>query len=122
VAATTPARIWEVATGRELMRLEGSGSIIRIVYSPDGQRILTGGYADHTLRLWDVNSGRQVFHAAYPGAVSAVAMSPDMRRIAVGGTGVKIRILDTLPSWSMTPADIDAWKRQRYKEWLAARP
>lgn len=50
------ARIWDVATGKELAELRGhKKSVIAAAFSPDGQRIVTAS-ADGTARVWDISS------------------------------------------------------------------
>jgi hypothetical protein len=51
------ARLWEVATGRELRRFEGhSDVVVSVAFSPDGRWSLTGG-RDGTTRYFDVATG-----------------------------------------------------------------
>ncbi|MEX2139794.1 MAG: WD40 repeat domain-containing protein [Pirellulales bacterium] len=55
------ARLWDVTSGKELMRFEGHKAYIHTVeFSPDGKRILTAG-RDSTARLWDSDTGQQLF-------------------------------------------------------------
>ncbi len=50
------ALVWEVATGRELIRLPHSSSVYSASFSSDGSRILTASI-DGTARLWDATTG-----------------------------------------------------------------
>jgi WD40 repeat protein len=53
------ARLWDVATGRQLVILGGhAGPVVNARFSPDGSRIVTAS-ADGTARLWD-RTGRLV--------------------------------------------------------------
>jgi WD40 repeat protein/serine/threonine protein kinase len=71
------ARLWEVATGRELRRFPGLTSPIRAVaFHPDGRRVLTGS-TDRTARLWDSATGRELQRRQHAGWVLTVAFSPD---------------------------------------------
>jgi WD40 repeat protein len=53
----TPARIWDVATGVEVLRLESEhGWTYRTVWSPDGSQILVT-YENGVARIWDATDG-----------------------------------------------------------------
>ena len=72
------ARLWDVATGRELRRLTGHGSsVYSVAFSPDGRLALTGSW-DKTARLWEVATGRELSRlTGHGGNVNSVAFSPD---------------------------------------------
>jgi WD40 repeat protein len=54
------ARIWNVATGEEIVALRGhEGWIFSAVFSPDGARVLTAS-ADGTARIWDFTTGEEI--------------------------------------------------------------
>lgn len=86
--------IWEVATGREVRRFEGSGAAVSGAFSPDGQFALTGG-SDKTARLWELKTGREIRRfqdsGGFSPTVNAVAFSPDGRHILTdGGDGARL--------------------------------
>ena len=57
------AKVWEAASGRELLTLKGhSDAIVSVAFSPDGQRIVTGS-EDQTAKVWEAASGRGTAHA-----------------------------------------------------------
>jgi hypothetical protein len=80
----TTARLWEVATGRELRRFTGHSDWVQsVAFSPDGRTVLTGSM-DHTSRLWEVATGhemRQMMHAAW---VESAVFSPDGQTVLSG--------------------------------------
>jgi WD40 repeat protein len=88
-------RIWEVATGKELARLQGHNhpDIDCLALSPDQRHLLSGGF-DHTLRLWDINTGKQLHSFAHPDRVGSVAFTPD-GRWALSGSGPTVRLWDS---------------------------
>ena len=127
-SADGTARLWDVATGRELRALLGHrGEVKAVAFSPDGGRVLTG--ANDGVRLWDAGRGELLArpYVAEPGFelepgdsrwVSAVAFGPkgptggdaaaawvnyaqqDRLRVALFGAadGDAPRTLDPLPA------------------------
>ena len=54
------AKVWEVASGKELLMLKGhSGPIWSVALSPDGQRIVTGS-TDQTAKVWEAATSQRV--------------------------------------------------------------
>jgi WD40 repeat protein len=89
--------VWDVATGKELQRLEGHKDIVfSVAFSPDGKRLLStsGGdrrdgqwseREDHTIRLWDLASGKEVRRFGEPMDWALCGtFSPDGKLIATG--------------------------------------
>jgi WD40 repeat protein len=80
IAATfdNDVRIWQVASGQEVLRLEGhKGPVWAVAFSPDNKLIATGSF-DKTARLWDAQTGQLI--AALTGHVDPVMkviFSPD---------------------------------------------
>jgi DNA-directed RNA polymerase specialized sigma24 family protein len=71
------AQVWDCETGRPsgppLAHFEG---VLAAAFSPDGQRIVTGG-DDKSARVWDADTGRPVTPAIRHTNVVVVAFSPD---------------------------------------------
>ncbi|HQF62718.1 MAG TPA: hypothetical protein PLT26_09475 [Anaerolineaceae bacterium] len=55
-SADGSVRILDIATGREIARLNHAGPVSRVAFSPDGQQIITAGQ-DGAVRVWQVASG-----------------------------------------------------------------
>src|SRR5690606_19543822 len=69
-------RLWDVASGAENRKLEGTGHTAALDVSDDGLLIATGG-AGTEANVWDSNSGAKL--ATLPGhraEVTAVAFAP----------------------------------------------
>lgn len=89
------ARLWEVATGKELRRFEHPGPVRSVAFSPDGRKALTAG-GDDWVRLWDVSTGREL--RRFEGEqceMTCAAFSPDGRRILSGGCCGALRMWET---------------------------
>jgi hypothetical protein len=53
----TSVRLWDLATGNELLRLhENNSSVTSLAFAPDGQS-LAGGMRDTTVLVWDLTPG-----------------------------------------------------------------
>jgi WD40 repeat protein len=79
------ARIWDLASRRELATLRGhSGPLLGVAVSPDGALVATGSL-DGTAKLWDLATGREVLTLfGHDIVVNTVAFSPDGRFLATG--------------------------------------
>jgi eukaryotic-like serine/threonine-protein kinase len=84
-------RIWEAATGRELLTLQGyGGKVLAVAFSPDGQRLIATEGKTVTVR--DAETGKEVkviplqhLPAVVPGSrINCTALSPDGQRLAMG--------------------------------------
>jgi len=88
-------RVWDTATGTEVMVLRGHKySIWEVAYSPDGKFIVSASN-DRTVRMWDAETGAEIrVFTGQDKALFTVAVSPDGRHIASGGSGPSIKIWD----------------------------
>ena len=79
------AKVWEAASGKELLTLKGHSRRVRsVAFSPDGQRIVTGS-GDGTAKVWDAASGKELLTSRdSSAAIISVAFSPDGQRIVTG--------------------------------------
>jgi WD40 repeat protein len=78
-------KVWDLATGEELKRLQGHENIINaLAVSPDGRHIASGS-DDKTIKLWDAQTGTEVMTLhGHQAPVYALAFSPDGKQIASG--------------------------------------
>lgn len=92
-SADYSARVWDMQSGRERLRLEGHfGNINQAVFSQDGRRIYTVGN-DVTVREWDAATGRELRRFQEPSLVFSVAVSAD-GRLLTGNNDHRARIWD----------------------------
>jgi hypothetical protein len=78
-------KLWDVASGRELRTLSGSGMV---AFSPDGKVLASG--SGENIKLWDVASGHELRTLSGSGMV---AYSPDGKVLA-SGSGENIKLWD----------------------------
>ena len=104
-AGPSEIRLWDAATGREVLKLRGhTNSIYSIGFNVDGSRLVSGGNQYHgnapgEVRVWDISTGEQLFALiGKSGDATAVAFSPCNRFLASGGQDGKVSILDGTPS------------------------
>jgi len=91
------ARVWNAATGRELITLRGHTAAVRsAAFSPDGAGIATGSQ-DGTAKVWDAATGQELVtlkgHAA---GLHCVAFSPDGTRIVTGSRDRTTKVWDAV--------------------------
>lgn len=89
-------KIWNVADGRAVRKLQGSrsGAINSISYSRDGRHLLTAGN-DRTARIWDAATGKEL--AAFTGHSQRVlhaSFDADAKRIVTASADGSARIWD----------------------------
>ena len=89
------ARVWDAATGKEIVVLRGHGhSVKSAAFSRDGSRIVTAS-VDKTARIWDAATAKEI--AVLNGhtfAVESAAFSPDGSRIVTASSDNTARIWD----------------------------
>ena len=75
-AGSGEIKVWDAETGRELLTLQGhTGDVLNVAFSPDGQRLASGAFLDHTVRVWDAQTGQQLL--VLKGQGSCLAFSRD---------------------------------------------
>lgn len=76
-------RVWEVATGKELPKLEGNEIQWSATFTPDSKRLLTGG--NGKVNVWDVRKQQRLASLDCPsGYVHCISASPDNKHAAAG--------------------------------------
>jgi len=89
------ARLWDVATHRQITVLTGhDGPVTSVAFSPNGKVLATAG-ADGTVRLWDVATHRQITAlTGATGPVNWLAFSPNGKLLASADGDGTVRVWD----------------------------
>ncbi|UCF90762.1 MAG: TIR domain-containing protein [Desulfobacterales bacterium] len=80
------ARIWDVASGQEVVRLLHSAQVNAVAFSPDGRTVVTASAAGN-IHGWETLTGREVFRVSLRPNVyilDVLAVSPDAKYVAAG--------------------------------------
>jgi WD40 repeat protein len=89
-------RLWDVANGKELKKLEGhADGVNAVALSADGKVLASAG-KDKLVIVWDVNTGKPAHTLkGHTGEVNSVALSADGKLLASGGADKTVRLWDT---------------------------
>jgi WD40 repeat protein len=96
------ARVWNLETGQELVRLKHGTPVGSVAFSADGSMLSTGG-ADGVIRVWELPSGKEKLRSVHSEFQYAVAeFSPDGSRLATAGADGAVHI------WELARGDEEA--------------
>ena len=85
---------FDAITGQPTGTLRAGNNAVREVYfSPDGNRLLTGGGTDRIVKLWDLTTGQEVMTFRDTSSHAGPAFAPDGRSIAIPYAEGLIKIL-----------------------------
>ncbi|MBM4067594.1 MAG: hypothetical protein FJ271_01425 [Planctomycetes bacterium] len=114
--ADNSVRIWDVASGRELRKLDGhTGRVWAIAFAPDGRRLASAGF-DNQVLLWDVGTGREIRRfSGHTDYVRSLSFSRDGRRLLSAGDDRMVRL------WNVeTGKEITAFPGHDHFVWSVA--
>ena len=61
VASAGEIKVWDLATGREVVTFSGAvGGTYALAFTPDGRRLASTGFYHRDVVLWDTSSGREL--------------------------------------------------------------
>jgi len=99
-------KVWDSATGAELMTLRGAatgaelmtlrghkGEVISAAFSPDGKRIVSGSN-DKTIKIWDAATGTELMTLRGYDGIWPGAFDPDVKRIVSNGGDNTVKVWD----------------------------
>jgi WD40 repeat protein len=87
-------RIWEAASGRQLLRVQAPDAMRSVAFSPDG-RFLAACGMDQLARVWDAGDGSErLVLKGHEGPVTSLVFDPAGRLILTGGWDRTIRSWD----------------------------
>jgi WD40 repeat protein len=88
------AKVWDLATGKQVWVIRQPGDVQRLAFSPDSARLATAG-GDHVIRVWDVATRKQLFALyGHSAAVTSVAYSRDGKFLATASADRTARLWD----------------------------
>ncbi len=112
------ARVWDVASGRQVRALPGHlGWLMSVAFSADGRTLAVANWRN--VRLWEVATGQERKRlAGHEGDVTALAFAPDGRTMVSGGSETTALVWDLTGRWDggrfrtaeLSPRDLEvAW-------------
>ena len=88
--------MWDIGSGRELIKLPGYGQseakVSSVEFSPDGKSLATAGNSG--CKLWDVSTWQERKTLSAGNAPNAAAFSPDGKTIAIAEGSNRLRFFD----------------------------
>ncbi len=108
-------KVWEARTGEELLNLKGQHT--SVAWSPDGQRLASGGSYDRTVKVLEARTGKVLLDLkGHTDHVSSVAWSPDGKRIVSASTKLDLTKLG-LPGGNVS-GEVKVWEARTGQELL----
>jgi sugar lactone lactonase YvrE len=110
-------RLWEVASGKELLAIPTDEDAYNLAFSADGALVASG--SAEAIRLWDVATGRPVGRfRGHDARVQCLGFSPDGKTLATGLADSTILIWDlsSLPKVAR-PAPAEVGPRALAQAW-----
>ncbi|MGA2256192.1 MAG: protein kinase [Thermoguttaceae bacterium] len=87
------ARVWDIATGREVLKLWHSGSVESLAWNPDGKRLAAA--SAQRISIWDVTTGREALRLqGHRDEIHSVSWSPDGDQLASAGDDGTVKVWD----------------------------
>jgi WD40 repeat protein len=94
------ARVWELASRREVAKLGHDGIVSAISFGPNGRHFATGSW-DRTARIWDLPGGAEIARLEHEDQVKTVSFSPDGKYLLTTISGTAPRKWDCAWLWEV---------------------
>ena len=75
-------RIWDPATGKQILSFKARPGALGLAWSPDGKRLASADFPRKTVSIWDPNGRSLQMWTGHQADVWDVAWNPDNRRLA----------------------------------------
>src|SRR6516165_6956135 len=94
-AGDPTVRLWDVVTGKELLKLEGhTVGVYSVAFLPGGKKAISGG-GEGTIRIWDLETGKELKRfEGHVGTVYGLDVSGDGKWLLTGGEDRTMRLWD----------------------------
>ncbi|NER20383.1 MAG: hypothetical protein F6J96_06610 [Symploca sp. SIO1C2] len=103
------ALISNVYHSKERNRLQNTGSVISVSFSPDG-KTLASGSSDKTIKLWDVETGEEITTlSGHDDSVRSISFSPNGKTLASGSSDYTIKLWDVETGEEITSLPGGSW-------------
>lgn len=105
---TNTIRLWEVATGKEVLPVVGhQGGVSNLGVTPDGKTLITRG-TDNSIRSWDIASGKELRSFKLPAGTGNADLSADGKIVVFGGPNNTVHIWDVAQGKELRQVPIQA--------------
>lgn len=98
------AKVWEVASEKEMPTLRGhTNAVTSVAFSPDGRWVVTASF-DDTAKVWETGTGTELFTLrGHSAPVRSAAFSPDGQRIVTGSFDHTAKVWDVAGRQELFP-------------------
>ncbi len=92
-AETHSVKFWDVATGKEVRKIEAKVDVNVVAVAPDGKVMAYG--IGNVLILCEVNTGKELRQIKTPGRITTLAFAPDGKTLAIRNGNQRIGLWET---------------------------
>ena len=88
-------KLWDAASGKELLAIDYINTPGSVAFSPDGKNIVTAGLGFRGVQVWDSATGKEIVtFKGHTFSVRGAAFSPDGKKIVSVSTDPTLRVWD----------------------------